>query len=76
MKTTKEWIDELPEDIRERAYKYTEEYWLKKNSTTLSACLSGAFIWDGTPEKHYFWLLVSNGKFDKARELLIKNKKP
>ncbi len=73
MKTTKEWIDTLPADIRERAYKHTEERWLKKFSATLRDCILDAFSWNETPEKHIFWSLVAESKFEEARQLLTKN---
>lgn len=71
MKTRKEWIDTLPEDIRERAYKYTEKDMLGLLKPTLFEAISGAFVWDITSEKHKFWSLVAKGEFDQARQLLI-----
>jgi hypothetical protein len=72
MKTTKEWIDTLPQDIKEMAYSHTDNFSTKLLKSTLSEAISGAFLWDGTDEGHEFWHLVSEGKFDQARELLPK----
>ena len=73
MKTRKDWIDTLPEDIRERAYRYAEKDLLGRLKHTLSEAILGAFVWDETPEEHEFWSLVAKGKFDESRELLTKN---
>lgn len=73
MKTTKEWIDTLPTDIRERAYNYTENDKLENLEPTLYQAILGAFDWSVTAEKDKFWLLVARGKFDEARKSLTKN---
>ena len=73
MKTRKEWIDTLPDDIRERAYKYAEKDILGRLEPGLFPAISGAFVWDETPEEHEFWSLVARSKFDEARVLLTKN---
>jgi hypothetical protein len=71
MKTKKDWIDTLPEDIRERAYNYTEKSRQGNLEYSLFEAILGAFLWDKTSEGHNFWLLVAMGKFDQARQLLI-----
>lgn len=76
MKTRKEWIDTLPEDIRERAYKYIDDLSSTLLHSTLYFAISCSFVWGETAEGHRFWYLVSKGKFDEARALLIKRKKP
>lgn len=73
MKTRKEWIDTLPEDIRKRAYKYTEKDILEDLLYSLFKAILGAFPWSKTSEGHLFWSLVAKGKFDEARELLTNN---
>lgn len=72
MKTRKEWIDTLPEDIRERAHKHTYDFSTKLLKSTLFDAIACSFDWDETAEGHRFWHLVSKGKFDQARELLPK----
>lgn len=72
MKTRKEWIDTLPQDIRERAYNHTENYRLETLEPTLYLAILGAFLWDGTDEGNLFWHLVARGEFDQARALLPK----
>lgn len=75
MKTIKEWVDTLPTDIREMAYINTKIDVLKNKGLepSLYKGISGAFIWDLTPEKHMFWSLVAKGQFDEARQLLTDN---
>lgn len=75
MKTTKEWIDTLPQDIRERAYKYTDGLSLTLLQSTLCCAISCLFVWSKTSEGYKFWSLVANGKFDQARQLLKTNTK-
>lgn len=73
MKTTKDWIDTLPEDIRERAYKYTKKDMQGNLESMLSEAILGAFVWAKTSEGHKFWSLVAKSQFDDARQLLTKN---
>ena len=73
MKTRKEWIDTLPWDISERAYKYTEKDILEDLISSLFEAIFDAFLWIKTSEGRKFWSLVAQGKFDEARQLLTKN---
>jgi hypothetical protein len=71
MKTIKEWIDTLPQDIKERAYKRIENCKLTLSKDTFYDALLCSFVWDETYERHKFWSLVAKGEFDEARQLLI-----
>ena len=72
MKTEKEWIDTLPQDIRERAYNCADNFSTRLLKSTLVEAISCSFVWDETSEGHEFWYLVAKGEFDEARELLHK----
>jgi hypothetical protein len=76
MKTTKEWIDTLPQDIKERAYNHTENDRLENLEPSLSEAIFGAFVWSEKPEGHKFWYLVSRGEFDQAMAWLNNTTKP
>ena len=73
MKTTKEWIDTLPQDIRKMAYTHTENDILEILEHSLFEAILGAFVWDEKIEKKNFWHLVAKGQFDEARQLLKTN---
>lgn len=72
MKTTKEWIDMLPQDIQDRVYKYKAKNKLNLNAT-LYYGLANSFVWYETSEGNEFWYLVAKGNFDEARQLLKTN---
>lgn len=58
MKTIKDWLQELPEDIKEKALlNYSTEDPSKEddNYDLMSEALFCAFVWSGTPEGHDFW---------------------
>lgn len=58
MKTIREWLETLPDGIRERAIKNAwHEEWntLGECAYSLSQALGNAFIWDDTEEKDAFW---------------------
>lgn len=58
MKTIKDWLEELPEGIKEKAllnYKASPQNKEKEVVGSLSAAISGAFVWIDTPEGHEFW---------------------
>lgn len=76
MKTIKEWIDTLPEDIRKRAYKYKKWYWDERKEDTLCVAMMGGFSFTETTETSDFWWLSCQGKFDQARALLPKPRLP
>ncbi len=54
-KTIKEWLEELPDGYRERAIVNTEEGMLDASRSTLLDAIYGAFIWEDSPEGHWFW---------------------
>lgn len=63
MKTIKNWLEELPTGIREKAlFNYSTEAPEKEedNYIVMSEALSAAFVWMGTPEKHNFWQALFN----------------
>lgn len=55
MKTIKEWFNDLPEDVREKALKNTNEAVLKQKSINLKMALLGAFTWEFSPEGYEYW---------------------
>lgn len=54
-KTIKEWLQELPEELREKALGYTHEELLDIEISSLRGALYGAFAWEETPEGHTYW---------------------
>lgn len=63
MKTIREWLETLPDGIRERAIKNAEDSkWdvLGQCDDSLSQALRGAFIWSDTKENHAFWSEVDD----------------
>ena len=55
-KTIKEWFQELPSPIREKALKYAEEDWsLDRKKISLSDAVSCWFIWEKTDEWRDYW---------------------
>jgi hypothetical protein len=57
-KTVREWLNELPDEIRDRAIKNAEVGgWnaLELSSKNEAGALDGAFDWSSTPEKYRFW---------------------
>jgi len=55
MKTIKEWLQELPEELGEKALGYTHEELLDIEISSLRGALYGAFAWEETPEGHTYW---------------------
>ena len=74
MKTIREWLNELPEPIRSRAIRNTEN----ESDTLLDTitdvnfknALWVAFIWSNTPEGHNYWGSVHGGKTPELPEHL------
>lgn len=76
MKSIKEWFNELPDDIREKAFKNTKahakynkekkydtlsyEQVLSLQSNTLNDALLGAFVFSITPEGQDYWWKIIN----------------
>lgn len=58
MKTIKEWLEELPDDYRERAIRNTKEGKLEQREESLSQALKSAFNWYATDERVGFWVGV------------------
>jgi hypothetical protein len=56
MKTIREWLNELPEDVRDKAIANTEENVLAiKFYTNLADALNGAFIWEESQQGFDYW---------------------
>jgi hypothetical protein len=76
MKTIREWLNDLPEDIRVRALRNTELERLEWKHHNLEGALEGAlaraFTWSDTSENHEFWSLVSQCRYAEARLKLPK----
>lgn len=77
MKTIKEWIDTLPDDIRKRAYRYKSKTW-EYTEDVLHYAIPTGINWTSADNKEglNFWYLVSQGQFDQARTLLPKPRLP
>lgn len=55
MKTVREWLNELPEEIRERAIRNAEASgWVNAGCMRADA-IACAFKWEGSPERELFW---------------------
>jgi len=73
MKTIREWLNELPEDIRVRAFRnVVKPERLEWEGSNLKQALMGAFDWRDTSENHDFWELVSQCRYAAARLTLPK----
>jgi len=58
MKTIREWLNELPDEIRDRAIRNAEVGgWnaLELSSKNEAGALDNAFDWSSTPERYRFW---------------------
>jgi hypothetical protein len=60
MKTIREWLNELPEDVRDKAIANTLEDMLNMKAKSLSSALMNAFNWGKSPEKSEFWVKIYN----------------
>jgi hypothetical protein len=58
MKTTREWYNELPNDIKIKALANTETSVLNSGAPKLSETLLAAFVWNDTPEGMEYWLKI------------------
>jgi len=56
-KSVKEWLEELPEEIRDKAISNTKAALLEEVAVakSLKEAVLGAFIWGETPEGHKYW---------------------
>jgi hypothetical protein len=61
-KTVKQWLEELPEEIRDQAISNTKPTLLEQDAIaeSLREAISGAFIWDDSPQGHKYWEEVFN----------------
>ncbi len=60
-------ISELPTPrLRARAIELASKYWQRPIE---DHDVDDSFIWEDTPEEHYFWAVCNNGDWDKAKEL-------
>ena len=65
MKTVKEWLNELPEEIRERAISNAEASgWVNAGCMRAGDAIGCAFHWKGSPEGELFWNEWSDWLFD------------
>jgi hypothetical protein len=58
MKTIREWLNELPDEIKDRAIRNAEVGgWnaLELSSKNEAGALDNAFDWSSTPERYRFW---------------------
>jgi len=60
MKTIKEWLQELPEELGEKALGYTHEELLDIEISSLRGALYGAFAWEETPEGELLDIEISS----------------
>jgi len=57
-KSIKEWLEELPEEHRQKAIKNTNPNCFHIKQDSLSWALAAAFAWDISPEGHGYWMRV------------------
>jgi len=56
MKTVREWLNELPEEIRERAIRNAEKSdWGDIECTDKGSAIAAAFDWEDSLEGYFFW---------------------
>jgi hypothetical protein len=58
-KTIREWFNELPEDIREKAIANTREDELDELDSSSRNAMLIAFLWSKSPEGHSYWSDIS-----------------
>jgi hypothetical protein len=58
MKTTREWLEELPEPYRTQALENCK--WLNENCNSLDSAICGAFPWDETSQSDIYWAEVAD----------------
>lgn len=67
-RTTKEWLDTLPEPYRSQALMNTPYEGWGEDRRDLEDALWGAFIWEDSPEGHNYWkslaVRAEDGEFD------------
>jgi hypothetical protein len=67
MKTTHQWLMELPEPIKTKALLNVERQkrgrWLNYERDSFFGAIDEAFLWDRTPEGHLYWLEIAEGQF-------------
>lgn len=61
MKNTKELMQFLSNDIRERIIKNADPEILREDFHSLSEFLYHAFVFDQSPEGSQFWTQIANG---------------
>lgn len=77
MKTIRGWAEALPTKIKDRFYaNMRDSEILDEKFSSFKHSVSSAFTWGATPEKHKYWDLVSNGKFDEAELSLTEPEHP
>lgn len=66
MKTIKEWLNELPEPIRGKAFNNVPEcgtvVW-EIPATSMYDAIVGAFIWKDTPQGYDYWTLMAESYY-------------
>jgi hypothetical protein len=70
MKTVREWLNELPEEIRERAIRNAKESEWKTTGTKISTirrALQDGFSWRRSPEGKDFWFVWDYWLLDPTR---------
>jgi len=62
MKTTKQWVEELPSPIREKALQYEKDFWSNgKEIPSAKLALAVGFDWKNSNEGHEYWSEVYRG---------------
>lgn len=59
-KTIREWFNDLPEDIKEKAIINTPEESLDRIEYSLSKALLRAFTWIESVEGHNYWSRINS----------------
>lgn len=54
-KTVKEWLMELPNGYRERAFAMEDQYWDINIAESMSSAIGRAFLWSASKEGEDFW---------------------
>ena len=55
MKKVKDWYQELPKDIRKKAFANTSADRLERMSVSLENAVAGSFVFHETPEGERYW---------------------
>lgn len=67
MKTIREWFDQLPDGIRDKAILNSTYLKMSNKEESLEDALLGGFVWDESPEGFHYWNNLYEAALSKAK---------